>query len=936
MVTNFYGMCAHRYGRTMPMVIRDIIKKSIRLILCVWVVIVVPRADAGSPPSIAFYYADHVPVRQLAQFDRIVVEAEHVDAVRLSELEAYGGRVYAYVSVGEAESWRSDYRDMRQDWFIGRNTAWKSDITDLANSDYREFLIARRFQPLWERGFRAFFLDTLDSYQGIERRKRDWHGQEQGLVDLVRALKSRFPDSSLLVNRGFQIISQIKDLIDGVVLESLFRGWDPRTGEYHAVSAADRKWALNELSRVRDEYGLPVYAIDYVPAKERDLARETAGKIAALGIAPWVAEPAHDVLGIGSKEVLPRRVLLIYEGPSERRDMESLAVVLDYFGYVSVYQDVQQPLPSFRLAGRFAGVVSWLHQPVSADYEKWLGQQAADGLRLVMLGHPGVAESSPLLDTFGLTSAGAIYPCRVIEHDAWYGFETRNDQTVEPLTDLQNTKAINTVHVRAVGRNGVEVTPVVTGSWGGIALDPWLRSNSAVGSTRWIIDPFALIKTGLALPDVPMPDVTTENGHRLWMAHIDGDGFLNKAERPGTPFAAEVIRTQVLDKYRLPITVSVIEGEIGPAGLYPQLSPELESIARAIFRLPTVEIASHTYSHPFDWNEIREGADSDADFSLPIPGYRYSVEREIIGSAAYIDKHLAPAGKHTRVLLWSGNCLPSEKAIAISRQAGLYNLNGGDTTIRNSHPFLSLVTPMARPVGSELQVYAPIMNENVYTNLWQGPFYGFRRVIETFELTDRPRRLKPIDIYYHFFSGAKTASLRALDEVYTWTLKQEILPVFISDYIKRVQAFQQATVARGLSGSLYYQAPAELRTLRLSGDTQTTSPPDGENVAGYRHLHDGTYFALAGGQKTQLSFGVKGSVRPRLVRANGVLDRWQPEGAAVRFSMHGYQPLEMVFDGPGTCRLTYAKESAAGQRTEEGWFFRFGRQSLEGAAVVCR
>jgi polysaccharide biosynthesis protein PelA len=921
----------------MRTVIWDItIKKSIRLVLFIWLLIMAAQADAGSTPSIAFYYADHVPAQQLAQFDRIVVEAEHVDAERLSELEAYGGRAYAYVSVGEAESWRSGYKDMRQDWFIGRNTDWKSDITDLANPEYREFLIARRFQPLRERGFRAFFLDTLDSYQGVERQKRNWHGQEQGLVDLVRALKSRFPDSSLLVNRGFQVIPQIKDLIDGVVLESLFRGWNPRTGEYHAVSASDRKWAVNELVRIRDEYGLPVYAIDYVPAKERNLARETAGKIAALGIGPWVAEPAHDVLGVGSKEVLPRRVLLIYDGTSERRDMESLAVVLDYFGYVPVYQDVQQPLPSFRLAGRFAGVVSWLHQPGSVAYEKWLVHQVSDGLRLLMLGHPGVAENCALIDTFGLASAGAIYPCRVIEHDAWYGFEARNDQAVEPLTDLLNTKAINTVHVRAIGRNGVEVTPVVTGPWGGVALDPWLRSSSAVGNTRWIVDPFALIKTGLALPDVPMPDVTTENGHRLWMAHIDGDGFLNNAERPGTPFAAEVIRTQVLEKYLLPTTVSVIEGEIGPAGLYPQMSPELEPVARAIFRLPTVEIASHTYSHPFDWNEIREGTDSDAEYSLPIPGYRYSVEREIIGSAAYIDKRLAPAGKHTRVLLWSGNCLPHEKAIAISRKAGLYNLNGGETTIRKSHPFLSLVTPMTRPVGSELQVYAPIMNENVYTNLWQGPFYGFRRVIETFELTDRPRRLKPIDIYYHFYSGAKTASLRALDEVYTWTLKQEILPVFISDYIKRVQAFQQATVAREMSGSLCYQAPAELRTLRLTGDTQTASPADGENVAGYRHLTDGTYYALAGAKKTKLSLDSKRGVHARLVRANGVLDYWQPEGAVVRFSMHGHQPLEMVFDGPGTCRLTHGKGSVAGQRTKEGWFFRFGRQSLEGAVVVCR
>ena len=68
--------------------------------------------------------------------------------------------------------------------------------------------------------------------------------------------------------------------------------------------------------------------------------------------------------------------------------------------------------------------------------------------------------------------------------------------------------------------------------------------------------------------------------------------------------------------------------------------------------------------------------------------------------------------------------------------------------------------------GQELQVYAPVINENVYTNLWTGPYYGFRRVLETFALTESPRRLKPIDVYYHFYSGAKVAGQQAWAEVY--------------------------------------------------------------------------------------------------------------------------------------------------------------------------
>ena len=913
-----------------------ILKIMFSLLLLILGITGAVQAEIGELPSLAVYYSDHVPVQELAQFDRIVVEAEHVDTAQLHQLEAYGGRVHAYVSVGEAESWRSDYRDMKTSWFIGRNPGWDTDITDLANPDYREFLLSRRFQLLWKRGFRAFFLDTLDSYQGIDQAKLDWQAQEQGLVGLIHDLKARFPDAELLLNRGFPAVSRIKELIQGVVVESLFHAWNPRNGEYYPVEAKERNWLLKELQKARDEFGLAVYSIDYVPANQRQLAHQTARQIAELGISPWITVPEHDAIGTGFKEVLPRRILLIHDGESGRRDSEGLSVVLDYFGYIPVYQDVHQPLPSFRLMNRYAGIVSWLYNKGPSGYETWLERQVTDGVRVVMLAHPGVATQSRLLRSFGLSRTGVTYPCRVVAHDSFYGFENRNDVTAEPLTNLQSTDPANTVHVRAVGKQGKYITPVVTGHWGGMALDPWLRSNNSLNADRWIVDPFALIKAGLALPDVPMPDVTTENGHRLWMSHIDGDGFLNRAEFPGTPYAADVIRNQILQKYNLPTTVSIIEGEIGPEGLYPKQSPALERIARAIFRLPKVELASHTYSHPFSWKAVEEGGAVNGEYSLPIPRYRYSLDREIIGSVEYINTRLAPPGKRVKVLLWTGDCLPSERAIRIAREAGLYNLNGGETTIRKNQPFISLISPITRPVGRELQLYASAMNENVYTNLWRGPFYGFRHVIETFKLTDHPRRLKPIDIYYHFYSGEKTASLRALKEVYDWTLEQEIIPLFMSDYVKRVMAYQQTTVAQDLKGNLHYLAPAELRSLRQIGDRKTQAFSPGKNIAGYRWLHDGSYYSLAGGTKTELAR--KSTVKPsiRLVRANGSLSLWQKKDEAVRLSIHGHQPLVLVLDGPGECRLTYGKRVFKGRQTKEGWLFKTSRQNLEGVEIVCR
>ena len=124
----------------------------------------------------------------------------------------------------------------------------------------------------------------------------------------------------------------------------------------------------------------------------------------------------------------------------------------------------------------------------------------------------------------------------------------------------------------------------------------------------------------------------------------------------------------------------------------------------------------------------------------------------------------------------------------------MLNMNGGDTLITRSNPSLALVAPLGVTKNGHFQVYAPNQNENVYTNNWLGPFYGYERVIETFELTNVPYRLKPIDIYFHTYSASKPASLKALDKVFRWATEQETNPVHASDYIRKVLDFNQLVV----------------------------------------------------------------------------------------------------------------------------------------------
>ena len=56
----------------------------------------------------------------------------------------------------------------------------------------------------------------------------------------------------------------------------------------------------------------------------------------------------------------------------------------------------------------------------------------------------------------------------------------------------------------------------------------------------------------------------------------------------------------------------------------------------------------------------------------------FDLDKEIGGSIKEIDE-LAPKGKKVDVIAWSGDCLPWEEVLQMTRTAHMQNLNGGDS-----------------------------------------------------------------------------------------------------------------------------------------------------------------------------------------------------------------------------------------------------------------
>jgi hypothetical protein len=248
------------------------------------------------PPSVALFYGPNAPLEALKGFDVVVVDPDH----GADPLASRSGpaRLYAYVSVGEAHPSRPWFKDLAPAWKLASSPTWGSAILDLAHPPWPTFLVERVISPLWARGYRGFFLDTLDSYRLVPG--FDEAAQRHGLVELIETLHRRFPGIQLILNRGFEIVPLVKDKIAMVAAESLFRGWDGAGRRYVEVKASDRAWLLGQLRAVRDQTGLPVLVIDYVDPADRALARTTARQITELGLVPWVTDGALGTLGVGA------------------------------------------------------------------------------------------------------------------------------------------------------------------------------------------------------------------------------------------------------------------------------------------------------------------------------------------------------------------------------------------------------------------------------------------------------------------------------------------------------------------------------------------------------------------------------------------------------------------------------------------------------------
>ncbi|AIU27138.1 hypothetical protein LV28_11890 [Pandoraea pnomenusa] len=845
-------------------------------------------------PDIALYYGDDIPVDALQAFDWVVIDP-------------------AQASLPDASI------APRTQWFA------RADARDTTQTP--DAFVDARIAPLWQKGFRNFLIDDGAPLTGDAE-------SDARIVARVQAIHARYPDAQLVLRNHLNTAASLAPALAGVLADGLYRRYDAAAMIFVDTPANVQAAAFAQLDALRNQAHLPTFAMDYCESADLACRRTTARSLDQKGVRAFVTDPDVQTVGVGRIEVMPRKILMVQTpGDGEPIDLTTgardISMPLNYLGYDVQYVNANSgQMPANVRTDRYAGIVVSIDRNVNnaGAWRRWLLARIREGMRVAVIGQFGFPIDQQTAQVLGLervagTVPGAVEP-RVVSKSPMIGFE------IMPTPDVRDALGVR------VGPKGEPLLRLKAGDytydmagmlpWGGYSLNPYgVTSLAGIEQERWAIQPIDFLRQALALPQMPVPDVTTENGRRLMFVHVDGDGFASRAEFPGVDYGSMALYEQIFSKYLVPTTLSVIEGEVGPTGLYPKISPRLEEIARKMFALPNVEIGTHTYSHPFNLEQInqktgeriygkanKEWGGDDA-FSLDIPNYRFNLDREIQGSIDYINQRLAPPGKKVVVLQWPGDAQAPAIAIRKAWKAGVLSINGGDTIITKTNNSWTNIAPYGVAKGllpTEFQVYAAVMDENVYTNDWLGPYYGYTRVLETFEMTDKPIRFKAVNLYYHMYSGTKVASLNALKDVYNAVLRQPVFPIFTTEYIRRVLDWRRVAVAREVTADgapvrWRVRSGADLREMRWPGEGVPVMGTS-EDIAGYLPGPGGLYIHM-GGDTAEFSIGAKGADRtPYISEAAGFVRDFKRTGRNLSFRFGGYyKPFVSVANAAG-CRLS--------------------------------
>ncbi|MFO1483706.1 MAG: hypothetical protein U1F71_10150 [Verrucomicrobiaceae bacterium] len=817
-------------------------------------------ADLGTVGTFYVDQSSRPDARSLVAFDLCILQP-HAE-VDMEPGHALGSRYLALLDVTHART------GSREAMLIAeRSVASKPHATDKrvrvvdpADPRWIAWVVEAQTDPVAKKGFDGFVLSLGDMKADPAARA--------SVLALAATLRQRYSDKAILLDFRIGLGAEAIHVTDGFLALGVYTR-EGRDGSIDWTPVAETQQIARGIRAVEMQ-GMHVFAVDFAPQSDRDAAREAVKRLTATGALPFITTPELNGVNLGPLEEISRRVLVLHGWDEKHTGQDAPAAEATLTSRV-----LRQSLEwlgcdlDFRLARgadflpqdhNFAAVILDPGLVLDAEQQRalaaWLPSLRTKKIPLLLTSMPFTNEAARHLALQHLKLGGSMKPVSALAKTNIAGIDStllvKNARPQARALGFLELSAPSDAHIvlalRGEDALGGEhrFDQTFLASWGAACLD-----NLELAAAELNLPAF--LATWLDASNAPVPDTTTREGRRVFYSHIDSTGFSTPSTLPGYPLCAEVMRNRILDRYMLPVTVSVCEADLRCwlPGQQAKDAPLLEHIARSIFEMPQVQVASNSFSRPKTWTA---GKDIASRLNERAKTSRLDMEREIAGSMIYIHRRLLPLGKDVNLMLWPQSTTPTAEALRFCESLNIAQLSGATQAV-----------PMHKVTGS---------------------------------LEGGATRLEPLAVRCSFDDVRTEKGVTALEKTFDACAGEPLHTMTAAAYARSVSDARATRILRVADRHWIILNGGECRTLRLPASAGVPDMTRCAGVSGYNTSGGQLYVHTMGNARTELVLTTTTPAQHiHLAESSAAVEFMDLSSRRATFHVRDLRPVEMVFGG---------------------------------------
>ncbi len=247
----------HRKTRTTPIHIMTVILTIILLLIIPIQAIKATGNQETRIDSFIVYYGtlDEDVIKKIPRTTLIILSPLE-DPAKIAEKT---NMTIGYLSITTIGGWEPWAKNVTKDMIIGEYKEWGEPIINVSDPRWHDIILETAIPYILEKGFDGIMLDNLDQVEIYPEIR-------EALIQLIMEIREEYPNLIIIVNRGFNITSEISGYIDGLLFEDYGSYYDMNKHEYKPYTNGDLQYinlTLKKIEKIAQEKGFYILGLAY-------------------------------------------------------------------------------------------------------------------------------------------------------------------------------------------------------------------------------------------------------------------------------------------------------------------------------------------------------------------------------------------------------------------------------------------------------------------------------------------------------------------------------------------------------------------------------------------------------------------------------------------------------------------------------------------------